>query len=105
MSGRSDGGKAGAAVVGDGDADAEARQQRKLLRACALELRRASHLRMVDFQVVQRTAKESQRESAGRESWRFGAFMRPGTGWQVMLKELDVGLLALNAVGTVVPMK
>jgi hypothetical protein len=54
---------------------------RKLLRGCALESRRAEwEHQWMDPQAVQKEAKESQRESAGRESWRFGAFMRPDTG-------------------------
>lgn len=62
-------------MVVDADADV---QLRKLLRECALESKRVDwERRWMDLQAAQR-AKESQRESAGREWWRFGAFMRPG---------------------------
>lgn len=68
-------------AVGEVDGMVAGVQLRRLLRVCALESKRAElEHSWRDLQVVQKKAKESQRESAGRESWRFGAFMRPETG-------------------------
>lgn len=69
-------------------------QQRKLLRGCALVLMHAEWERLwMDLQVVQKEAKESQRASAERESWRFGAFKSPETD---RCSRSEVGLLALG---------